>query len=235
MKELSKRQARKELFRSLDQNNFVGAAILGAAVISYVGSEKASKRAAQGAQDATSSQERMYWQTREDYAPWREAGAKALEGYMSALEDPSKYKKSPGYMFRLEEGLKAIGIPDGKTSNLSGPQLKAAVRYAEDYGTSDYDRYLQRYASAAGLGFGGTQGTATATQNFSTGIANTQQNAANARASGYVGGANAINQGAQNYMQYNMWQNNQQAQSYYGAGTSGVAGDAYAPAYGGGA
>lgn len=184
----------------------------------------------------------MDWQ-QQAYADIKPYLMESLSGYQELLETPEAYKKTPGYMLRLSEGLKAIGIPSGGRY-LSGAQVKGATRYAEDYATADYQNALARIAGLGNL----AQGVGSTSGQFGTSIANIYgqqgaalgqgaQAAAYARASGVLGATRAIGQGLGAYgasQQYN-----QPVQSYYGPGYSGyggrqVAGDAYAPAYGGG-
>jgi len=189
------------------------------AASSYLSSKEASKgaesaaRIGAGATDrATELQSKIYEEQRPYLEKIRSADIQAIEGYQGLLNDPSKYTKTPGYLFRLQEGLKAIGIPDGGNKYLSGSQIKAATQYAEDYATSDYERALARYGRLIGVG----QGAVQAGQQYASTAGNLMlqggniaaqgaQNAANARASGYIGMGNAANQGIQNYMLYNMW------------------------------
>ncbi len=209
-----------------------GAIVVGAVVQGY-SSYQASKESAEGAntaaqlglqgtRDSLALQRWMYETTRKDFEPWREAGKRGLAGYEGLLQDPESVRRTPGYLFRLEEGLKAIGIPDGGSRYLSGSQLKAATRYGQDYATADYDRALMRYATLAGIGQQATGSTSAAGNQFAANAnsaimqgnqlaAQGYMNAANARASGYIGMGNAANQGVQNGMLWAMMNQNQSA------------------------
>ena len=214
-----------------------------AAVVAAGGALYAANKAAKGAKEAAEIQAQGYqkgvdWQ-QQAYGKIEPYLLKSLADYQNLLENPEAYKKSPGYMFRLQEGLKAIGIPTGGRY-LSGSQLKGATQYAENYATADYQNALARVAGlgevaqgagATSLGFGtqianlyGQQGSAQA-----TGV----QNAAYARASGILGATRAISSGLG---AYGASQQYPQGSSYYGQGmTSGygqnATGDMYAPAY----
>lgn len=226
---------------------------LGSAAIVAGGSYASAKKSSKGAKEAAAiaagatregidaQREGVAWQKEiyEDYKPFLMSG---LEGYQKLLTDPSSYKKSPGYQFRLEEGLKSIGIADGQVNqrNLSGSQLKAIQAYSQDYATSDYDRALQRQASMAGIssqvaGASGQlgRGVAQGYENIGGtlqrgGIAQGQyaQDAANARAAGILGVSSAVGQGLSNYGMYQQYQN-QTNSPYVGSQSSG---DAYQPA-----
>lgn len=126
------------------------------------------------------------------------------------------YTADPGYAFRLEEGQKALDRAAAASGNAySGAALKALARFnsglaSQEYGdaynrfTNDQDKRFNRLASVAGIGqtaLGATQNAGTnAYGNIaSLGAANagavgrSLQDAAEARASGYVGLANTAN------------------------------------------
>jgi hypothetical protein len=59
--------------------------------------------------------------------------------------DPSKLRETPGYQFRLEEGLKALersGAARGMV--LSGAMLKGTERFAQDYASNENDKEYGR-------------------------------------------------------------------------------------------
>jgi hypothetical protein len=214
-----------------------------AAVIAAGGAIYASNKAAKGAKEAAQIQAQGYqkgvdWQ-QQAYGKIEPYLLKSLADYQNLLENPEAYKKSPGYMFRLQEGLKAIGIPTGGRY-LSGSQLKGATQYAENYATADYQNALARIAGLGEV----AQGAGATSLGFGTQIANLYgqqggaqaqgvQNAAYARASGVLGATRAIGAGLG---AYGASQQYPQGSSYYGQGmTSGygqnATGDMYAPAY----
>lgn len=177
--------------------------------------EEAAKRSGKETRETTAEalalqKEGLEWQ-KEMYADFRPYMQKGLKGYEELLEDPSKYKKTPGYMFRLQEGLKSIGIPDGGSKYLSGPQIKAAMRYGQDYATGEYGLALQRQGAMTGIaGQAAGVGMRTGVPETYGRMGNTlmqgaslqgqySQNAATARASGYMGMGSAVAQGMQNY------------------------------------
>lgn len=191
---------------------YVAAAAIGA-YGSYRSSKKmeeASDRAAR--MQAESQQKGIDWQ-KEMYADFRPFLQRGLKGYQELLDDPKAYKKTPGYQFRLQEGLKAIGIPDGGSKYLSGTQLKSAIQYGQDYGTGEYGLALQRMGGLAGI----AGGAAGAGAPYAGGIAGMYmeggqlqgqylQSAAAARASGYMGMSRAAGQGIQNYQTNEMYE-----------------------------
>ena len=127
---------------------------------------------------------------------------------------------NPAYQFQLKQGQQALDRSTAaRGMGYSGAQMKAAQEYGQGMASQQYDKEYNRasgefgdyYNRLAGLAQGGQQAT-TSLQNagnqYATGASNTlgslggylQNNlgqAANARASGYIGGANAINGGIQ--------------------------------------
>jgi hypothetical protein len=107
------------------------------------GSKLAGDKISEGAESAY----KMYQQGREDLAPWREVGEKALQALWGKVQaGPGEFKESPGYKFRLAEGEKAIERSAAARGNmLSGATLKGLTRHGQEYATSDFDNFLRRY------------------------------------------------------------------------------------------
>lgn len=190
------------------------AIIAGGSLISgYMGSQ-ASADASSAMQDSAAMQAQVqreiYNQTREDYTPWREAGASAL-GNMQAMLDPNyDFTASPDYQWRFDQGVNALDKSAAARGNLlSGRQLKAVTDFGQNIGSQEYNNRFNRLASLAGIGQIGTTGTAQAGSNYATGASNAYGNMGQARASGYLGQANAwgnaLNQGMGLYGAYKGW------------------------------
>jgi hypothetical protein len=200
-----------------------GAAILGAGA-SIVSGNKAAKAQTKAADMSVAEQRRQYDQTRTDYAPWRAAGTSALTALTntyglngnlgtagnvpgaqgtqgSQVGAYGGFFTSPGYQFRLSEGLKAIDRGAASRGQLgSGATIKAEQRYGEGLAASEYDAYTSRLAQLAGLGQSATAGTAAAGANASNNISNALIASGNARASSYANVGSSINQGLNNVM-----------------------------------
>jgi hypothetical protein len=165
----------------------------------------AAREAAAQQQAAAAKMQETYaaqqQQVRKDLAPWRQAGAQAVQDYQSAIEaGPGEYTKSPGYEARLAEGQKAITNRAAMHGNvLSGATMKAAARFGQDYATQDYDNFLNRYykslepkrdlaqigqASAAQVGAQGLQSAGM--------LGQAQQYSGEAQAGGTMGAANIM-------------------------------------------
>lgn len=120
---------------------------------------------------AIALQEKQYEQTREDLAPWRETGTRALEELeiQTGLRAPGAagrygaFEASPGYQFAMDEGTRAVersnqarGLGD------SGRRRREIARYASGLASTDYDAYRRTLMGMAGLGQQGTaQGVVT--------------------------------------------------------------------------
>jgi hypothetical protein len=184
-------------------------AILGSAVLGAYSANKASKTQAQAAQQGIDAQERMFNTQNELQAPFRKAGEEALNKLipLSSNYTPfgmNQFQQDPGYAFRLSEGMKALDrTAAARGGLLSGATLKGAQRYGQDLASQEYTNAFNRYQternaqlnplqSLAGLGQTSTNTLTNAAgqmgQNYATGYGNVGQ----ARASGYLGGTNAL-------------------------------------------
>ena len=176
---------------------------------------KASKAQRKGADQATQAQLEMYYQGREDLTPWREGGTWALGQLREKISaGPGEYTKSPGYDFRLAEGVTAMERGAAARGNvLSGAQMKDLTRFGQDYATQDYGNFLNRYyqsltpyQSMAGQGQTTAGQTAQMGQQTGQSIGQNYLAAGQARASGYINQANvasgALSSGVENYLMY---------------------------------
>jgi len=192
----------------------VVAGSIGGALISSSASKSAAGEQADAADRASNLSYQQYLQTREDQAPWRTAGTTALSQLTGGLApggefmkpfSMSDYQADPGYQFRLSEGEKGIGrAAAARGASYSGATLKALARFNSDQASQEYgkayDRYnndvstrFNRLASVAGVGQTATNMTSQAGQTYAGQAGQAIQDAGTARASGYVGTANAVN------------------------------------------
>lgn len=142
--------------------------------------------------------------------PAKDAVPPDMQWQMSA--DPSATSKQfmvqdPGYQFRLDEGQRNIENSAAARGGLmSGNFLKASQKYGQDYASNEFTNIANRYGQLAGVGQATNNQLASAGQNYANSYGANVQNAGNARASGYVGQANAvtgaINQGVGLYGAY---------------------------------
>jgi len=180
-------------------------AIGGSALLGANAASKAAKTQAASADQATQLQREMFEKQLELQQPFQEAGVNALakmqKGVVSDYMDPS-------YQFRLGEGMKALERQAAARGGLiSGGALKAAQRYGQDYASQEFGNAYNRLAAMAGIGQTATGAMGNAAGNFGVNAGQNYMGAANARASGYVGGANALTGGLNQYLNYTQSQN----------------------------
>ena len=182
-----------------------GAALLGAGS-SLISGSKAAKAQKQAADQQVAEQRRQYDTTRADYAPWRATGEAALsrlgaEYGLNGQAPQSQFTESPGYQFRLGEGIKAQERSAASRGLLkSGAAVKAIQRYGEGLAASEYDSYWNRLSGLAGTGQAATNSVTQAGQSATNNITNAYGQMGNARASSYANTGSAVNSGINNVL-----------------------------------
>jgi len=169
---------------------------------------RASKTQAQAAQQGIDAQERMFERQNELQEPFRQAGIGALNKLIPLSDytkfGPEQFQQDPGYAFRLSEGMKALDrTAAARGGLLSGATLKGAQRYGQDLGSQEYMNAFNRYQternaqlnplqSLAGVGQTATGALTNAYGAYGAQTGQNLQDVASARASGYLGGQNAL-------------------------------------------
>lgn len=116
----------------------------------------------------------------------------------------SRFNTSPDYQFRLSEGQKAIERSAAARGGLfSGSTGKALTQYGGNLASGEFNNYVNRLASLAGVGQSQSQNIAALGQNAASNMGAAYQQAGQARASGYLGQANTLNNALNNYQMYN--------------------------------
>jgi len=183
--------------------------------------EKAAETVAGATDQASATQWAIYQQSREDLAPWREAGGEALGDLVNMIEKgPGEFVPAdqPGYKFGYEEFVEkpTLRMASATGSLGGGGTQKALTRYAQDYASQEFDNFLTRwyksltpYQSLAGIG------QATAAQGAQTGAYTGAQIGQNiiaggeARATGYANQGNiwgnALSGVGQNALDYSIY------------------------------
>lgn len=199
-------------------------AILGSAVLGAASSRSAAKTQAGAADRAADLQREQFERQVELQTPFREVGVRALP----ELEAASRYtpfgmdqfQADPGYAFRLSEGQKQLDrMAAIRGGQISGSSLKAAARFGQEMGSQEYTNAFNRYQtersarlnplqSLAGFGQTSTNQLGAAGQSMASGVGEALGAGAQARASGYMGMANAIGGGVGQYMNYQQNQAN---------------------------
>jgi hypothetical protein len=214
----------------------LGSSAIGAGAGAY-GSSQAARAQKRAADQAANTQREMFERQVELQAPFREAGLTAqnrlmtllgLEGGEANAADFGRYARDfgmsdfeadPGYGFRMSEGMKALERSAAARGGLlSGTTLKGVQRFGQDLASQEYQNAFNRYYTARnaqlnplqgmlGQGQSSTNVLTGAAGEAGRGIGAAQMGAGAARASGYVGGVNALTGALQsavpNYMMYN--------------------------------
>ena len=216
------------------------AGTLGAAAIGASSSRRAASAQAAAADRASEAQREIFERQVELSAPYRAAGELALNKLIPLATEYTpfgmqQFQADPGYAFRLSEGQKALERSAAARGNLlSGGTGKALARYGQEMGSQEYMNAFNRYQaerqarlnplqSLAGVGQTSTQQLAGQAGQLGAGLAESIGAAGQARASGYMGTANAITGGLNQYLNYS--QNQAQNQLLQQA----IAGGRYAP------
>ena len=157
------------------------------------GASKASKAIVQGNQQGIAEIGRQFDQTRADFAPWREAGGAAITQLSDMLKPGYDHTTSPGYQFRLGEGMRAIDNGAASKGQLfSGGTLKDYARFNQGVAADDFNQQFNRVASVAAGGQQANNTLGSLGANAASGIANLYNQSGQARASGYAGQNNAF-------------------------------------------
>lgn len=200
----------------------IAAAILGSSLIGGVASSRAAKAQTQAADRATEAQERIFNRQVELQEPFRQVGVNALPELVEASRyDPftlEKFQADPGYQFRLREGLRALDQSAAARGGLlSGNQLRGLTRLGQELGSQEYTNAFNRYQaeraarlnplqSLTGMGQTAANTIGGYAGQFGQNIGANLIGAGNARASGYVGMANALTGGLGQYLNYSQTQ-----------------------------
>jgi hypothetical protein len=167
--------------------SFIAAGVAGAVAIAGTvatsaiqagAAKKAAKTQAEAADQATQLQREMYEQQREDIAPWREAGMRALPQLEQMIAqgpgapfrappglDPRRFqftaptadtlRLDPGFQFRLKTGMQALeGTAAARGGLLSGGAMRGAMQLGQDLGSQEYGNAYNRAMGENQLGYG---------------------------------------------------------------------------------
>lgn len=205
-------------------------------------SKEAAKSAQHAAEYGAALQYKQFRETREDLAPWTEAGQWAVGELKNIIgAGPGEFvpEEEPGYKFGYEEFVEkpAMRGAAAKGRLLSGATGKALTRYASDYASTQYDNWLNRYLkelqpyqSLAGLGQTGAIATGQLGGQAAQGMAQNILAGGKATAQGYLGmgqgfGA-AAGGGASNILDSYLMNK----MGLFGSGTTGGGGSLGTPA-----
>jgi hypothetical protein len=201
----------------------VATAIVVSSVVGSKSAEKGAEAQAGATREAAQLSDAQYQQTRQDQMPWLQAGERALGKLEGAVDytpfGTAQFNADPGYAFRLKEGQKALEASAAARGGLiSGNALKGLVGYGQEMGSQEYmnafNRYQQERAaklqplqSLAGVGQTTAANLGAAGAANAGAVGNYLTSGAAAQAAGYMGQANALNQGTSTYLNYTQNQN----------------------------
>ena len=198
-----------------------GTAAVAGGAMAASGAKKASRAQVQAAQDANAAQERMFQKQIELQEPFRQGGMTAQQEIMQLLGiggdktaagygslgkafGAEQFQQDPGYAFRQAEGMKALERSAAARGNLmSGSTMKGIQRFGQDLASQEYQNAFNRYQTERAAKLNPLQslmGSGQSAANVLTGAAGQMgqneasniYNAGQARASGYIGQANAL-------------------------------------------
>ena len=201
----------------------IAASSIGSAAIGSRSASKAARAQQQASQQAADVQREIFQKQTELQEPFRQAGissqnelmrllgiggdaAAADYGMLTRQFRPEDMQMDPGYAFRLSEGQKALERSAAARGGLlSGSMLKGAQRFGQELGSQEYMNAFNRaqaqlgnrlgaLGSLYGAGQTATQQVAGQAGQMGTNVGNLMMSGGQARASGYLGQANALNQ-----------------------------------------
>lgn len=183
-----------------------GAAVVGAGA-SIISGNKAANAQTKAAEQGIAEQRRQYDQSRADLAPWRTTGSGALDvlsrlyGLNGQAPDPSAFTTSPGYDFRVQQGIRGIDRGAAARGLLhSGAAVKAEENFGQGLASQEFNNFSNTLQGIAGTGQSATNTTVAAGQNAANNITQAYGQAGNARASSYANVGSSINSGINNVL-----------------------------------
>ena len=192
---------------------YLGGALVGSmagsSIAGYEAAGEAADIGAKSAGEATNAQLEMYYKSREDMAPWREVGGRALSALEeTALGGPGEFipEEQPGYKFGYKEFVEKPLLKNASATGRlrSGNILRELSDRAQGYASMSYDNWLNRWLtkmqplqSLAGAGQTSASTTANAGVQTGQGMAQNILAGGSAAAGGIINRANAITGGVQ--------------------------------------
>jgi hypothetical protein len=210
---------------------WVAAAIATSAVVGAYSSSRAAKAQKQAADQSAEVQREIFQKQTELAEPFRQAGITSQNELMRLLGiggdataadygmltrgyRPEDLSMDPGYAFRLSEGQKALERSAAARGGLlSGSMLKGTQRFGQDLASQEYMNAFNRaqaqlgtrlgaLGSLYGAGQAATQQVAGQAGQYGENVGNLLMAGGAARASGYAGMGNALNQALGTYLNY---------------------------------
>jgi hypothetical protein len=203
-------------------------AIAGSTLVGAYGANKAAKAQLQGAREGAAAEREMFERQVELQEPFRQAGVNALPELVEASRytpfGMEQFQASPGYGFRLKEGLRALeNSAAARGGLLSGNTMRGITRYGQGLASDEFSNAFNQYQiernarlnplqALAGVGQTSTNTLSNAAGQLGGSLSNLAVGAGNARASGYAGMANALASGIGQGVNYYQGQQAQRQQ-----------------------
>lgn len=190
----------------------IGASVGGSLVQASAANRAAQSQEALG-REQLEVQERMFEQSREDLAPYRESGLPAVNalnyylGVGARPDDPNfvGFQETPGFLYAMDQGRRAVDASAAARGGLfSGATIQAQTDRAVGMANQEFGNYLSRLEGTATRGQNAAAQSATVNTNNAQMQSNTLGQIGNAQAAGAIGVGNAINGGIQNGI--GLWQ-----------------------------
>lgn len=123
--------------------------------------------------------------------PFYQTALSALDDLNSLNAGEYDITQDPSYQFRLDEGMRALeNSAFARGVGMSGGTVRRALRYAQDYASTEYDKIYRRLAETAGFATVNPAGSSVI-NNFGANAADLSLNAGEARGSGYIARGNS--------------------------------------------
>jgi hypothetical protein len=187
--------------------SWASVAIGAGAAIGGIGSYFSSKSQSDAANKALQFQQQQYQQNQQNIQPYLSMGQNATQqiGNLYGPNGPQgnwqQFLQSPDYQFSFDQGMKALqNSSAAKGGLLGGNFAQGAINYGQGAANQQFGNYYNRLFGQAQLGQNAAAGAGALGNQSANMIGSTYNNVGAANASGFVGGANAINGGVQNYL-----------------------------------
>lgn len=180
----------------------IGAFVGGAALSMYAAdqqadaSEQAAETQAQATNLASIRQQEQFEQTREDLAPYRQAGREALPGLQNLVTDPNAQREfiqdNPFYETLADDAQSRIFENQAAKGKMgSGDTASALQDNLLKLGTDLLNQNISQRSNLVSMGQNAAAQTGQFGANAARSIADLRTQGANAQAAGTVGAANA--------------------------------------------
>lgn len=182
---------------------------IGGGLIASGGAKSAAKSSAAAADRASAVQQQIYGENKATLAPYVQAGLPATDNINALLglggdqaaagKAFDAYRRSTGYDFRVNEGMRALNANYAGARTLrSGAGIKGALNYGQGMASQEFGNYLNAIGTQQGVGLNAAGAQAGVATNYANSLGNIyQQNGAN-QANAALASANALGGGLNN-------------------------------------